>query len=444
MATKSYPKYKDSGIEWIGKIPEHWSLRKMARSFNIIGSGTTPKADNLEYYNDGEIPWVMTGDLNDGNINKTARKVTEKAIEDYSTLKKYPINSLVIAMYGATIGKVGVLKIEACTNQACCVITGSDYYEHRYTFYWLLANRRHIINLSYGGGQPNISQEIIKTQKLTYPTLPEQKTIATYLDNKTKEIDDTIAKKQRLIELLEEERKATINEAVTKGLNPNVKMKDSGIEWIGEIPEHWEIKKIKHTSYVKGRIGWKGLRSDEFLDEGYAFLVTGTDFNNGKIFWESCYHIDKERYEEDPYIQLKEGDVLITKDGTIGKTAIVKELNKKACLNSGIFIVRPLDDEYLPDYIYYVLNSNIFDQYIDYTSRGSTIKHLYQNIFVEFRYPLPYIKEQKEIVNYLDEELFQNTQAIQKIQNQIELLKEYRQSLIFEGVTGKIDVREEY
>ena len=113
--------------------------------------------------------------------------------------------------------------------------------------------------------------------------------------------------------------------------------KDSNIDWIGEIPDTWQIKKIKHGSYVKGRIGWKGLKSDEFLTEGYAFLITGTDFIDGRLDWDSCYHIDQERYEEDHFIQLKENDLLITKDGTIGKVALVKDLIGFACLNSGIF-----------------------------------------------------------------------------------------------------------
>lgn len=116
--------------------------------------------------------------------------------------------------------------------------------------------------------------------------------------------------------------------------------KDSGIEWIGKIPLHWETKKIKHLCYVKARVGWKGLKSDEFLTDGYSYLVTGSDFKNNSVEWSKCYHIDKERYEEDPYIQLQEEDLLITKDGTIGKLAIVNGLNKPACLNSGIFVVR--------------------------------------------------------------------------------------------------------
>src|SRR5579859_1090970 len=119
--------------------------------------------------------------------------------------------------------------------------------------------------------------------------------------------------------------------------------KDSGIEWLGIIPNHWSIKLIKRTTYLKGRVGWKGLTSDEYLEDGYAHLVTGTDFVSKFVNWSACYCVDKERYEDDPYIQLRDGDLLVTKDGTIGKLALVANLQKPACLNSGIFLVRPLD-----------------------------------------------------------------------------------------------------
>jgi type I restriction enzyme S subunit len=185
-------------------------------------------------------------------------------------------------------------------------------------------------------------------------------------------------------------------------MKPYPEYKDSGIDWIGNIPKDWGLKKIKHGSYVKGRIGWKGLKSDEFLTEGYAFLVTGTDFHYGIIDWETCYHIDQFRYDEDPYIQLRENDLLITKDGTIGKVAIVKGLNGYACLNSGIFLVRPINGIYETEFLYWMLNSNVFNEFINFIRTGSTISHLYQNVFVEFIFPVPPRKEREAIVNFLD------------------------------------------
>lgn len=200
-----------------------------------------------------------------------------------------------------------------------------------------------------------------------------------------------------------------------------------------------EFKKIKHTTYVKGRVGWKGLTSDEFLERGYSYLVTGTDFIDGKVQWETCYHIDKDRYEEDPYIQLQEGDLLITKDGTIGKVALVKGLKGFACLNSGIFVIRPVTGDYVTEFMYWILVSNVFKEFNNYTSSGSTIKHLYQNVFVEFKFPTPEIEEQKAIAAFLAEKTAQIDQALEKTKQLISLLQEEKSAVINEAVTKGIN-----
>lgn len=211
--------------------------------------------------------------------------------------------------------------------------------------------------------------------------------------------------------------------------------KDSGIQWIGNIPEEWTMSQIKYATYVKGRIGWKGLKSDEFLDEGYAFLVTGTDFEKGKINWENCYSIDKERYDEDPFIQIKKDDLLITKDGTIGKVAHIDSLPKYTCLNSGIFVVRPLLKELRSRYLYYVLISNVFSDFFDFNSTGATILHLYQNVFDRFGFPIPAIHEQNTIISFLDHKTTQIDALIEKKEQLVEKLKLQRQAIINEAVT---------
>ncbi len=215
--------------------------------------------------------------------------------------------------------------------------------------------------------------------------------------------------------------------------------KDSGVEWIGVIPSHWEIKRIKHTTYVKGRIGWKGLRSDEFKEESDSFLLTGTDFKNGRIDWKNCYQIEQERFDEDPFIQLQLNDLLITKDGTIGKIALIDELPKITTLNSGIFVTRPFKGDYLNSFMYWVLTSEIFSSFINYHKSGSTILHLYQNVFEEFGYPIPPISEQQQIVSYLDRKTQKIDSLIQIKEEQIKLLKEKRTALINRAVTKGLD-----
>jgi type I restriction enzyme S subunit len=215
--------------------------------------------------------------------------------------------------------------------------------------------------------------------------------------------------------------------------------KDSGVEWIGKIPEHWNLKRIKHTTYVKGRIGWKGLRSDEFLEESDSYVVTGTDFKNGLIKWDTCYQVPKERYDEDPFIQLKEDDLLITKDGTIGKIAVVKDMPKIATLNSGVFVTRPISDDYYAEYMFWILVSEVFISFYDFNKSGSTIQHLYQNVFNEFKFTCPPPEEQTQIANYLNHKTEQLDTLITKKKQLISLLQEERSSMINQAVTKGLD-----
>lgn len=211
--------------------------------------------------------------------------------------------------------------------------------------------------------------------------------------------------------------------------------KDSGIEWIGKIPVSWQLKRIKHTTYVKGRIGWKGLRSDEFLEKSDSFVVTGTDFKKGRVAWKTCYQIPKERYDEDPFIQLREDDLLITKDGTIGKIAVVKDMPKIATLNSGVFVTRPKTDDYISEYLYWILESNVFKSFYNFNKSGSTIHHLYQNVFNEFKFTCPTLEEQINITKYLNYKTQQLDELIEKKENLIKLLEEERTAIINQAVT---------
>ncbi|MBI2259348.1 MAG: restriction endonuclease subunit S [Flavobacteriia bacterium] len=218
--------------------------------------------------------------------------------------------------------------------------------------------------------------------------------------------------------------------------------KDSGVEWIGEIPNHWGIKRIKHTTYVKGRIGWQGMRSDEFLEESDSYVVTGTDFKNGKVKWDTCYQVPIERYDEDPFIQLQNDDLLITKDGTIGKIAVVKDIPKIATLNSGVFLTRPLYNSYSSEFMYWILFSEVFKSFYDFNKSGSTIQHLYQNVFNEFKFPLPPLEEQTFINNFLDHKTAQIDTLIAKKERFIQLLEEERTAIINQVVTKGLPAEE--
>lgn len=211
--------------------------------------------------------------------------------------------------------------------------------------------------------------------------------------------------------------------------------KNSGVEWIGKIPEGWSVVPLKHYLSLKGRIGWNGLKSEEFQEKSYAYLVTGQDFNSDIVNWEKCYQINKERYDEDPFIQLENGDLLVTKDGTIGKVAKVVNLDKPACLNSGIFVVKQTKGVFEQNYLYWVLVSNQLKEFVGFNSTGSTIAHLYQNVFENMPLTVPSLTEQQAIASYLDHKVGQIDASVSAINTQIDDLKAYRQSIISEAVT---------
>ena len=192
---------------------------------------------------------------------------------------------------------------------------------------------------------------------------------------------------------------------------------------------------MKNLCSLKARIGWKGLRSEEFEEESYAYLVTGQDFKKADIDWDSCYQINKERYDEDPYIQLNNGDLLITKDGTIGKIAKVSNLDKPACLNSGVFVLKQKTGKFDQGYLYWSLVSNLLGDFNNYTSTGTTILHLYQNVFENMPLILPPLEEQVRIASYLDEKCRKINDAIDTQKKKIELLNELKQTIITNAVT---------
>lgn len=214
--------------------------------------------------------------------------------------------------------------------------------------------------------------------------------------------------------------------------------KDSGVKWIGTVPADWEINKIKYIAVLKGCIGWQGLTSEEYTDEG-AYLITGVDFENGNINWDSCVHVPMHRWEEARDIQIENGDLLITKDGTIGKVAIVSGCTSPTSLNSGVLRVSTIDG-YDRRFLYWVLQSDVFwTWFADCNIGNSTIQHLYQGDFAEFKYAIPSIDEQRAIADYLETECAKADSIVADIEHQIEVLRNHRMSLVTEAVTKGLD-----
>lgn len=205
---------KDSGVQWIGELPRTWTAQRLSWLFNTISSGTTPSGDRPEYYG-GDINWVTTGELRESVIVDTVKKVTRQALVDHSALVVHPTGALLIAMYGATIGRLGFLGAPACTNQACCVFVGPTTVETKFAFYALSAGREHLILIASGGGQPNINQDKLRSLRIALPPMTEQRAIVDYLDAECIRIDALVEKATGVIAILREYRSALITAAVT-------------------------------------------------------------------------------------------------------------------------------------------------------------------------------------------------------------------------------------
>lgn len=422
---KKYDEYKDSGVAWIGEVPKHWEVIKTSLAFQGIGSGTTPSTSKKEYYDDngnGKY-WLQTGDLEDGIVYDTSKKVSNIAIKECN-LTFYPIDSIIIAMYGATIGKVGILGIESATNQACCVIPVTQKQIAKYFFYEFLACKPALLIAAIGGGQPNISQDTIKKLKIVIPPIIEQAAIATYLDTHCAKIDNLISIQQKRIALLQELKQSVITHAVTKGLNPNVEMKQSGVEWIGDVPKHWKVLRGKYALSILSGFPFDSQKF-EFEDNGvYMPLIRIRDINGSstEVYYSGSYPIES---------VVKTGEVLIGMDGDFN---ISKWKGTNALLNQRVCKLRE-DSSMNTHYAFYMLSSPL--KAINSVTYATTVKHLSVYDIYNAFIPVPPISEQTAIASYLDRKCATIDTSISNAQHQIDLLQEYKQSLITEVVTGK-------
>ena len=436
---KRYEAYKNSGLEWMGEIPENWGKTKIKHLFTVV-AGATPESTNESFW-DGDIAWITPADFktNDHFVEKGRKTITVEGYNSCATTL-VPQGSIIFSKR-APIGSVVIAKAPLCTNQGClsCVPNpgvSSDFY------YYAMSVFTDAFEMKGSGTTfKEISAFDFSDFPMPCPSLKEQETIAAYLDHKVGQIDKSISEIDSQIDSLKAYRQSIISEAVTKGLDKNVKMKDSSIEWIGEIPEGWNVIPMKHYFYMKGRIGWQGLKADEFMEEG-PYIVTGTDFKNGRVNWNTCYHITEERYQEAPEIHVHKGDVLITKDGTIGKLAYIDEKPEKVSLNSHLLILRPTKDVIDNYFVFWSLQSSAFKDYSGLASSGSTMASLSQEKIGAYLMALPPVDEQYVIAKYLENKTAQIDVAINALDAQKIDLKALKQAVISEAVTGKIDVRD--
>lgn len=441
---KPYPRYKPSGIEWIGSIPEHWRADRVKYVTHIEISNVDKKSKPDEpdvllcnytdvYNNEFITPEMdfMSATASIKHIRRLSLKKGDVIItKDSETPEDIAVPALVNQDLDGTVCGYHLALLRP--NKG--VIVGG--------FLLRLLQTKNINDqfavCASGVTRFGVSTYPIKNSYLIIPPLEEQRQISEYLNQKTHKIDQLIEKKQKLIELLKEQRAAIINQAVTKGLNPNVKMKDSGVEWLGEIPEHWEVKKLKHVAEI---ILGKMLTND---DKGGYFHKPYLRAQN--IEWERVNIDDVKQMwfsaNELKQYRLKAMDLLVSEGGEVGRTAIWKDEVEECYIQNSVHKVTMFQDNN-PFYFLYLFFFYGKIGYFDSIVSKVSIAHLTKEKLKEIFCLIPPVQEQDRIWKHIKTETARIDQTIAKIEKEIELLQEYRTALISEAVTGKIDVREE-
>jgi type I restriction enzyme, S subunit len=437
---KKYDNYKSTKIVWYPEIPKHWNYCKVKHLANTFAGGTPSTVVN-SYWDGGEIPWLPSGKLQNCEIVSAEKFITEDGLNNSSTKWIKP-NTVLIALTGATCANIGYLKFTACANQSVVAIDETtNKANSRFLYYMFLSMRSQILTHQTGGAQAGINDGDVKNLYLLQPSLSEQTKIASFLDYKTNLIDTTIEKKKRLIELLKEKRQAVINEAVTKGLNPNAPMKDSGVEWLGEIPEHWEVKRLRHIGNCQNGVSEGG----EYFGSGFPFVSYGDVYKN-EILPSIVQGLAKSTEEDKIRFSVEKGDVFFTRTSEtieeIGISSTCLQTIENAVFAGFLIKFRPFENVLDPNFSKYYFRSFIPRYYFVKEMNLVTRASLSQDLLKGLPVILPSLEEQLEIAKSLDKNSSIIDKSISKIKFAIEKLQTYRQSLISEAVTGKIDVRD--
>lgn len=429
-------KMKDSGIEWIGEIPEGWSKNKVIRLFDIIGSGTTPKNITSDF---PVVNWIQSGDITGSFMPTCKNVISANLLSQYSALKVYPAPFIIIAMYGASVGNASISLIDGCVNQACCVLSSPSCNLH-YAFYVIKSAQSYLVRKAVGGGQPNISQETIKQLWLPLPPLSTQDIIVRNLDATCSKIDDLLSSVHASIEEYKKLKQAVITQAVTKGVRGEREMKDSGVEWIGEIPAEWSITKIKSgvTKIGSGKTPSGG--AETYTDSGVIFLRSQNVYDC-TLNLESPTYISPEVDATMKSTRVLPDDVLLNiTGGSIGRCSIVPKTLGLANVNQHVCIIRTNPLIFLPKYMQYFWVSTLGHLAIDLYQTGGNREGMSADAIRNTPIPYAPLNEQKEIADYLDAKCAEIDRLIAKKEQLVKELECYKKSLIYEVVTGKREV----
>ena len=422
---------KDSGIAWIGEIPEEWKVSTIKREYHFQ-TGWTPDTTHEDYFLGGNI-WVNISDLKSATTYDSEKHISNEAVQS-SSMNISPKGSLMYA-FKLSVGAVSFCGRDMYTNEAIATfLPGKN--SLRFLYYmapiFIIKNANENIY-----GAKLLNQRLIRNAKIIIPPIAEQERIADYLDRKCSQIDAIIARQQEVIEKLKAYKLSVITEAVTKGLNPHAPMKDSGVEWIGEIPEHWEVRK---AAFICDRlvVGVVIKPAEYFDDKGTIPFLRGINLKEYSINTDNLVYITDETNKMLSKSIVRSGDILIVRDGNIGVSCVVPPFLDGANVVSMI-IMTPMK-RYNSCYICYFINSSIGKLQFELTKIGSALTHTSVSAVSKLRLAIPPEEEQNKIVEFLDEKCSSIEMLISKKQVIVDNLIAYKKSLIYEVVTGKKEV----
>jgi type I restriction enzyme S subunit len=435
MKYQTYPAYKNSGVEWLGDVPEHWTVSKI-KYIAPFQVGWTPPTKNDANF-EGENLWANISDLREKIIFDTAKKISDAAAKAAS-MSITPEGSLLYS-FKLSVGTVSFAGNDMYTNEAIASFLDCAKLPLSYLYYVL--PKFVIENASTNiYGARILNQELINGAMILAPTFQEAQKIAQFLDHETAKIDTLIEKQQRLIELLKEKRQAVISHAVTKGLNPNAPMKESGVEWLGDVPEGWEVRTVAKSSN-KITNGYVGQTKDILVDEGVPY-IQATHIKRGKVNFDGAYFVRQNWSDAHSKSILSKGDVLIVQTGAgTGDIGLVTE--KEEGFNChALIIVEPVKTIISGDFLSMVFQSQYGYSKLYSIRTGGMHPHLNCGEVQFVKLPIPPRDEQNEIINYIERNVTTFDLLINKQLDAIKLMQERRTALISAAVTGKIDVRE--
>lgn len=402
------------------ELPNDWKALGLGNYAQIYRGGSPRPIQNYLTTSDTGVNWIKIGDVSTDAKYITATE--EKIIPEGIARSRMVYKGDLILSNSMSYGRPYILNIKGCIHDGWLVIQKYDKaFDRDYLYYALSSDQtmQQYISMAAGSSVQNLNKEKVSKVVIPCPPIQEQRKIADILSD----IDTLITNLQKLIRKKKDIRQGTMQMLIT------------GRKRLNGYSGEWIKINLAKNSKLKARIGWQGLTTAEYLDEGYSYLITGTDFKDGRINWNGCHYVDYDRYAQDPNIQVTNGDLLLTKDGTIGKVAYVTDLKRPATLNNGVFLVKPITDAYVAHFMFYVLESSVFKDFLQQLSAGSTINHLYQKDLVKFDLYVPPTKEEQKAIATI---LFDMDSDIYKLEEKLSKYQKVKQGMMEELLTGKV------